>query len=90
MGLMGRMRLIGPMSLISPIRATPIISDPFDAPGACSAQGFLLLIKTQRDQKVDCVLQALILQLYFGGLAGFLLFISIEFRISAVDQSRFI
>jgi hypothetical protein len=52
--------------------------------------GVSLLIKTQRDQKVDCVLQALILQLRFGDLAGFQLFISVEFRISAVDQSRFI
>ena len=51
---------------------------------------FSLLIQTQRNQKIDRVLQALVLQLGLGGLAGFLFFVGIEFRIGAVDQSRFI
>ena len=52
--------------------------------------GFSLLVETQRDQKIDRVLQRLILQLRLAGLAGFLLFVGIEFRVSAVDQGRFI
>ena len=52
--------------------------------------GLSLLIETKRDQKIDGVLQAFILQLRPAGLAGFLLFKSIEFRVSAVDQSRFV
>ena len=51
---------------------------------------FSLLIQTQRNQKIDRVLQRLVLQLRLAGLAGFLLFVGIEFRVSAVSQGRFI